>query len=145
MKQNSPAPRVFVPKNNRVDWKVRDTELQERVVAIAGSIKSRSAPLRRVTVRAIGIELGNPTILQVYKEQLPRTQLALAALIETTEQFALRRVQWAADQFISQHLKPNRWELMRVAGIGPSTRDIPSVDRAITEAKARLDRGKNAR
>ena len=60
------------------------------------------------------------------------------ALIETTEQFALRRVQWAADQFISQHLKPNRWELMRVSGIGPSTRNISSVERAITEAMTHL-------
>jgi hypothetical protein len=81
----------------------------------------------------------------VYKEQLPRTRLALAALVETTEQFALRRIRWAADQFSSQQLKPNRWELMRVAGIGPSTRDIPSVERAITEAKARLDSGENTR
>lgn len=139
MKQNSPERRPFVPKNDRVDWKVRDAELRDQVVAIAGRIKNKTGRLRRITVRAIGIELGNPTILQVYKEQLPRTRLALAAHVETTEQFALRRIRWAVDQFSQQHLKPHRSELMRVAGIGPTTRNIGSVEQAITEAKARLD------
>jgi hypothetical protein len=139
MLDNSPAPRTFVPKNDRVDWGTRDRELADRVIETAVRIKNDPRRPRRVTVRSIGLELRMHTLLQVHKDKLPRTKAALNAHLESTEQFILRLIRWTVDTLKLQGAKPTRSEIMRVAGIGARALQMPSVPQAIARAKEELE------
>lgn len=140
LNENSPAHRQCVPKNDRVDWNARDAELASRIVSAANHIKLSPGRPRRVTVRSIGLELGKQPRLQKYKRRLPRIQSALKAHVESTEQFALRRIRWVVDTLTIQRSRPTRSEIMRSAGIGSRALSMPSVQCAIDRAKADLER-----
>ena len=139
MIQNSPACRRRVPKNNRVDWCARDSGLIDRVTAAADRIRNQPGQPRRVTVRAIGIELGIAVVLKTQKTKLPRTKAALAVLVESTEEFVLRRIRWVVDTLTIQRSRATRSEIMRLAGIGSRALSMLSVQCAIDRAKADLE------
>jgi hypothetical protein len=136
---NSPAHKPFVPKNDQVDWDARDAELLGRVIATAVCIKNASGRPRRVTVRSIGLELRIHTLLQMHRDKLPRTKMALEKHVESTEQFILRRLGWAVRQFESQQNRPTISEITQLAGIASKALRFPSVRQAVTDAKSNLD------
>jgi len=131
LNRNSPAHRQFVPGNNRVDWNARDDGLVDGVIATAIRIKSDNVHSRRVTVRSIGVELGVHTLLQIHKNKLPRTKEALEAYVESGEQFALRRINFAADSLKSRGGLITKSAIERAAGLGAKALGMPSVKRAI--------------
>jgi hypothetical protein len=111
------------------------------VVSAAVRLKDNPGRRRRVTVRSIGLELRMHTLLQVNLDKLPRTKAALKAHVESTEEFALRRIHWAKDNFIMNRVRATRSDIMRAAGIGSSTYHMAPVRQAITDAKEYLDSG----
>jgi predicted RNA-binding Zn-ribbon protein involved in translation (DUF1610 family) len=140
MLENSPAPRTFVPKNDRVDWGARDRALVDQVIETAVRIKNNPGRPRRATVRSIGLELGVHTLLQTKKEKLPRTKAALSAQVESTEQFTLRRIRWTVNTLKLQDARPTTSTIMRLAGIGTRALQMPSVLQAIARAKEEFER-----
>ncbi len=101
----------------------------------------RNAPgePRRVTraqlekaIPSLGWLLGRPG-------DFPQTAQAFQEVRETREAFALRRIQWAADQYQEEALRPTRTELIaraksrRVLG-------VPAVQTALEEALTSLGR-----
>lgn len=58
----------------------------------------------------------------------------MAELSETREEFAVRRVQWAADSFRQENIVPPRWQLVRRAGLRPKAREMILVKEAIATA-----------
>jgi len=59
-------------------------------------------------------------ILEKHLFKLPLTVQALAASIESTEDFQCRRLQWAALQTKDYHPAAPAWLLLRVAGLKTS-------------------------
>jgi hypothetical protein len=138
--ENSPARLPLARQINGVAWKGRDDELADRVISAAARLKSDPDRRRRVTVRSISLALGLHPFLQTWKCKLPRTTLALEAQVESTEQFALFRIRRALDSFMANHTWATRSDILRAAGISGSTANkIPSVQEAVTAAKAFLD------
>jgi Tn7-like transposition protein D len=140
LNRNSPARLQFVPKNNRVDWNARDEGLVDRVIGAAIRIKSDVSCSRRVTVRSIGMELSVHTLLQIHKNKLPRTKQALETYVESSEQFALRRIKFAKDSIKGEGGPITKSALERTANLGAKARQIPSVQRAIAEALRELEK-----
>ena len=113
----------------------------DRVVSAATRLKGDPDRRRRVTVRAISLELGLHPFLQRYKHRLPRTKSALEVQVESTEQFTLLRIRRAANAFVTNRTCATRSDILRAAGIAGSTANrIPSVQLSVTRAKEYLDR-----
>jgi len=140
LNQNSPAHREFVPKNNRVDWIARDQELVDKVMAAAIRIKNDANCSRRVTVRSIGVELGVQTLLQIHKNKLPRTKQALERHVESSEQFALRRIKFAGNSIKTRGESVTKSAIERTASLGVKALRMPTVQRAIAQIQDELEK-----
>ncbi len=126
----------------RIDWMVRDAQITEEVKASA--IRLRNAPGRpmQVTISAIGREIGQLALIQQHLNKLPRTAEALKELIETREEFAVRRIWWAMTTFSQKQLYPARWLLIKKAGVSRLI-EWPQVRKAIDAALKALQLNEN--
>lgn len=60
--------------------------------------------------------------------------LVLTEVVETREEFAVRRVRWAAECFRQENVCPQQWHLVRRAGLRPEMAALPLVLEAIFSA-----------
>jgi hypothetical protein len=74
-------------------------------------------PPVRITVSAIGKDIGQLALLQQHLSMLPITASRLESFIETREAFAVRRIQWAIEKYEEERYIPKRWELIKRAGV----------------------------
>jgi len=58
----------------------------------------------------------------------------MRGLVETKEDFALRRVRWARESFIRSRVVPTRTEFIRRAGLNVETRRLKTVSAQINSA-----------
>jgi hypothetical protein len=116
LKEHLPAPYKRVGSGRQKDWASLDIELAKVVLNVANAIKSASPPLR-VTLKAIGIELDRLSTLQTARDKLPQTAKVLDEVIETSLEFDIRRVGWAADCFRTEAVCPTRSEFLLKAGL----------------------------
>ncbi len=117
LKEHAPSHDKREQPSSRVDWEVRDKQLAESVISSALRITRGSGSPIRVTVSAIGRDIGQLALLQQHLDKLPLTAEALTDFVETREEFAVRRIQWIAAQYCQEGLQPARWELIRRAGV----------------------------
>lgn len=117
--QNSPPLKARTKHADyRVDWDKRDKELVKRVKHAAGDIKKACKPIR-VTISSIGKQVGEIALLQRHLLKLPRTKIALGSLVETEEDFQIRRVKWAAKILSEKGELLQEWKIVRMAGLRP--------------------------
>ncbi|MEH2039923.1 TnsD family transposase [Nostoc sp.] len=119
-----------------VDWESRDIETMAAVKLSAQQLKDDSTRPIWISRTAIANSLAHPASAWVKRhlKRLPKTAEVLAQLSETREEFAVRRVQWAADCFRQENIVPQRWQLVRRAGLRPEIRELPLVQEAIATA-----------
>lgn len=122
------------PPARRVDWDERDTALAAQVISAASEIMSRTGRPVRVTMRAIGIQLGVTALLENELVHLPRAKAALTMVVESKEEFADRRLQLAAEKLKRQGESLCGWRLIRAAGLRPehSNRLAEEIERLAT-------------
>jgi hypothetical protein len=87
------------PTPTSVDWKKRDAEYAVWVRDTATRFKEATTRPVQVTKTAIGSAIGAVTLLQQKLRKLPLTAQVLAGVVETREEYAVRRVWWAADLY----------------------------------------------
>jgi hypothetical protein len=102
---------------SHVDWHSLDTTLSIQVEEVAQRLKLLPRP-RRVTLRALSCDLNMEGQLARCLTKLPLTSKAIAEKCESSEDFALRRLWWACDRFIQEHITPTRSALVKRAGLG---------------------------
>jgi hypothetical protein len=115
---------VQKPVTSTVDWASRDQTLALAVSQAAHRLKSQSKPLVRVCRKAIGQSIDAADPLEVSAHQLmfrhlgrlPQTARVLEAVIESHEQFAIRRLEWVAAHYRQQGIRPTRSQLLREGG-----------------------------
>jgi hypothetical protein len=122
----------------QVDWESRDLELADAVKLSAMRLKNISTDPIRITKTAIGQDIDKKELLQRQLHKLPKTAQVLAEVIETREQFAVRRVQWATECFRQQNISPVWSGLINLAGVY-ELREIPQVKEAIDAALQSLE------
>lgn len=106
---------------SRIDWDRRDTVLASLVSAAAREAYNNPGRPVRVTVGAIGKRLGATPSFEKLLPHLPRTQTALAEVVESKDMFAIRRLRWAAEKLKEQGEPVRAWKLKRLAGLRPET------------------------
>jgi hypothetical protein len=96
---------------------MRDRQIAELVKSSAIRIKNAPGRPIRVTLTAIGRDVGQTALLQQHLNKLPLSAEILVEFVETREAFAVRRIEWAALQYDLEDTQPERWELIRRAGV----------------------------
>lgn len=127
------------PPPARIDWEDRDTELADAARQAALHLQNKSGKPTQITIAAIGRELGQLALIQRHLDKLPATAQVLSELVETREAFALRRIYWAVESYNQEGICPQRWQLVRRAGLRPEIEALPRVQNAVDEAIESLE------
>ncbi len=135
---HKPRPQMRNLSTASVDWKKRDAEYAVAVKTAASRIKDTSVRLLQVTKTAIGRELGAVTLFQQKLHKLPLTAQILALVVETREEYCIRRIQWAAELFLQENLSPKPWQLISRANVY-SLRNAPEIRVAIEIAVQKVE------
>jgi hypothetical protein len=121
-----------------VDWKKRDAEYAVAVKVAASHIKDAPGRPVQVTRTAVGRIVGAITLLRQKLHKMPLTSQMLKSVVETREQYAIRRIWWAVNLCLKEKIMPRKWQLMQVANIY-SLREITAVKCAIETAIEMID------
>jgi hypothetical protein len=80
------------------------------------------------------VELGQLALIQKHLDKLPLTAKVLTDVVETRESFALRRIDWVASCYTEENVCPQRWQLIRRAGLRPELTKLESIHEGINSA-----------
>ena len=103
--------------NISVDWKKRDSHYAGLVKQSTARIRNAPGRPARITMTAIGRDLGCVSLFQKYRHKLPISQKTLASSVETLEDFSIRRVWRAADCYRQEGTFPLSWQLRLRANV----------------------------
>jgi hypothetical protein len=148
LKRHSPYSRRRTQSTSGVDWKKRDAEYAIVVRAAAACLRNNPGRPVRVTRTAIGRTVGAVTLLRQKLDKMPLTSQILASVVETREQYAVRRVRRAADLYCQKDVLPREWRLVTRANVY-SLKDNSAVKCAVEGAmnmlKSKLSKSKAGR
>lgn len=116
-----------------VDWKKRDADYAAAVGAAASRLKDVSGRPVHVTKTAISRAVGAITLLRQKLHKMPLTAQVLAGVVETREQYAVRRIWWATDLYCEEDVLPREWQLILRANVF-NLKNFPQVRYAIGAA-----------
>jgi hypothetical protein len=133
LEEHKPQPKKHNLPTASVDWKRRDAEYAAAVRAAASRLKDAPGRPVQVTRTAIGRTIGAITLLQQKLYRLPLTAQALSDVSEAREDYAIRRVWWAAELYYKEGVQPRKWQLILRANVY-SLRKVACVECAIEEA-----------
>jgi hypothetical protein len=134
---HKPRPERGTLSTASVDWKRRDAEYATAVRVAASRITETPGRPVQVTRTAIGRAVGAITLLRQKLHNMPLTAQVLAGVAETREQYAVRRVWWAADLYCQEDTLPQEWQLVMRANVY-SLRDDSAVKCAVGGAMKML-------
>jgi hypothetical protein len=133
---NSPSLQKPVATDNRVNWQQRDQQVRSQAQAAVEELLARPKPVR-ITVSKIGKMIGHSSLIEQCLGQMPLTKAYLDSVVETVEDFQVRRVRWAAKQLDERGTAVEAWKIVRLAGLGATYSEV--VCKAIEqEVKIRL-------
>lgn len=123
--------------DNTIDWPSRDTQLMNQIIQAVSSIKSLPNSPIKITVTAISKELNisNSLLNNNCLEQMPLTAQVLRQVIETWEDFTLRRIEWITQCYLREGICPSRNQFIKRLNPNHYKRQSASrVDDAISQA-----------
>jgi hypothetical protein len=122
------------PSTPRINWEKRDAEIAALIVQAATHLKSLPGKPKRITVNALGQVSGTYRTVTKHRDKLRLTRLALARVVESTEEFAVRRINSVRDRFLADRNLPTRSHFMYVAGVSDKAKKSPLVQDAVEDA-----------
>jgi hypothetical protein len=117
LKGHKPPPQRRNQPTTGVDWKRRDAEYAAAVRAAASRLKEAPGRPVQMTRTAIRRALGAITLLRQKLHNMPLTVQVLEGVVETREQYAVRRVWWVAGLYLQEHVLPREWQLVTRANV----------------------------
>ncbi|MGF7060031.1 TnsD family Tn7-like transposition protein [Brassicibacter mesophilus] len=109
----NPVPR----KKNKciIDWEKRDRDFYINVKKAIEDIKHETKP-RKITITAIGREVGYEKLNRIV-DSLPETKKLLQDELETTEQFAKRKIDFIAKKIKEKNKNLTKMKILEGTGI----------------------------
>lgn len=136
LERHSPSRKAPAVPTHRVDWNKRDEAvLAEAQTAVQELLKLQ--PPVRVTVSRVGKVIGLLPLLEQHSDKLLLTKAYLMNVMESQEQFQIRRVEWAATALNAQGKVVKEWQVVRLAGLGKTYSD--KVGEAVAKATYRAN------
>ncbi|MBD7911969.1 TnsD family Tn7-like transposition protein [Clostridium cibarium] len=121
--KNLPAKLMQVGKcfitNSRVDWAKRDYQTYVKIKSIYITILRKSNKVR-ITKSVIGNRCGISALLEYHLDKLPITKAYLSKIVETIQEFQIRRIKKACRALIKKNIEIRKWKVMRLAGLKPT-------------------------
>jgi hypothetical protein len=114
-----PLPKQESIRKPRIAWGERDKQTAEEVAVIASQIRSSGGPPERVTQAAIfkSIEKGMSLQSSLGQGKLPLTRQVLNTIVESCEEFVIRRIWWMRDVYLREkQILPTRRVLVEQTG-----------------------------
>jgi hypothetical protein len=133
-----PRLRELIRTKSCVDWERRDFQYAAAVKTSAARLKNAPGSPVQVTKTAIGRALGAVTLLRQKLFKMPLTAQVLAGVVETREQYAIRRVCRVANLYLAEGVLPRPWQLITRAHVY-SLRGVPEIKVAIEAAIQKLE------
>ncbi len=101
----------------RVDWQERDRLLARNVYTVARNLLQKKPPVR-ISLSKVGNYIRQRAILEKHLDKLPLTQRVLNGMLETVEQYQIRRINWAVQYLLLSGEEVQEWRVQRLAGLG---------------------------
>ncbi len=114
--RHSPRQKRKPSENYRVDWSERDQKVLKEVQTAVQQLHSMRKPIH-INISRIGKETGRLALFERHLDKLPETKAYLKQVVETKEQFQVRRVKWAALELSQCHEEIVEWRIRRLAGL----------------------------
>lgn len=100
---------------NYVDWEKRDIELLPQVKRVVEEMW-KGKP-ERITWASIASKLGISGWLSRRKDKLPLTKGFVDSVIESLEEFQIRKIRWAIDKLEKEGKEVRLWTIVETAGV----------------------------
>lgn len=118
LNQNIPQSQNNKKKGDVVDWQARDNKVLDEVKNAFYLLQNESKP-KKISIselsRNMDDNLGD--FLHNCLNKLPRTKDYINSIIQTTEQYQIVRLEWAASELQKESFKIKGWELLKLAGL----------------------------
>ncbi len=126
-------------KNDILDWKKIDKQLSEEISYICDEIFNIKTFPIRVSITEIIRRVGNKGWIEKRKRKLPITNKIVDKKLESLEDFMMRKVEWAENEFLKNGKIPTQMELKIMAGVRNKTSEkSEKVQQSINEALKKL-------
>jgi hypothetical protein len=133
LRQHSPSPSLRPDVQRcQVNWNMRDRILVDICVMAAYCIILRQGKPKLLSRTSVCSGSGYYPVIVQHPGQLPLTTWVLSQIAETRLEFALRRIEWAAQEFFAARIAPERWQLVRRSGTG-RIMDHPEISETLDE------------
>ena len=100
-----------------INWKEQDQLLSEAVKEAASHIRSVTDPPKRTSITAMVKITGHRSWTEKKLNKLPLTSEVLNTHLESFEDYLIRRIDWAAESFRKNGVRPSRAKLSFQAGV----------------------------
>jgi hypothetical protein len=127
LENHLPPPRKRGANKSYVNWEEIDILLAPKIRLLAKLLRKAPGRPRRVSKSALARESGHTSAIYHHLTQLPLTTAALADVEESREDYAIRRIRWAAGCYREEEVYPARWQLLNRAGLRPEVAVLPRV------------------
>lgn len=129
----------FIKEESILECNVdKDVDMAKKVKTVAHQLLTVPGPPKKISLRAISIHLPQIVSLRNTKPStIPLTIQALNEVVETREQFAIRRIWFVMQQYQQEDLFPSRSSFAARAGIR-SLLHVLSIQQAFEEAMSQI-------
>jgi hypothetical protein len=114
LERHLPSCKHVAPRPRELDWMKEDALLAKAAADAVIEIKKLGPPIR-ITVKAISDLTGHPSRLMKRLGKMPQTANIINSHLESTEDFAVRRVKWIAASFRREQIVPTKTAFIRRA------------------------------
>ncbi len=106
-------------RNSRVDWSARDNQLSQEIEKAAEQLLLADEKPVRITLGKIGKSIDKLALLEQHLDKLPKSGAILRRVLESVEDFQIRRVEWAMSQLKMSGEEIAEWKIHKIAGLRP--------------------------
>ena len=114
---NSPPPGFNKSASRKVNWGNRDEEILEKVRNVVNDILNSENKPERITIFSVSKKAVLSTILYYRLNMLPKTKQYLIPLLESIDDFQIKRIKWAAKYVYGQNRKVSKNNILKAAGL----------------------------
>lgn len=137
--KQSPSLRKPAGPSPFVDWHRRDDEIAAKVRPVAERLRNIPGRPVRVSKQAVMRELRVGALVSKNGSRVPKTISVLNEVTESAEEYAIRRIWWAAGSFLQEKMRASQWKLIKRAAIGRDIQARSSVRDALEAAVEMLE------
>lgn len=140
LNQNLPEVVKKTNRKNHLDWNEIDKSLSVKAEYACEEILSYSGKPVRCSITEIIKRVGNKTWIEKRKTKLPLTTKVIDKFLEEQEDYMIRKVKWAENEFLKEQRIPTRLQLTVKAVVRNKTAASAKVRKAIDNSLKRLER-----